>query len=158
MLLLLLSCPVAGVFNGRCLPDSLSSAAIRRGLRVVIITRQWRSRPMNSEINLLSPPCVTNLSEKIWKKNRYPKYFLAKNWKFDSRFSMYLQFLPLERLIFRNEAFIYERRRRKKEESILKNNFYPRIYSRFKERGQESPKGSIQESLSLSTQYPLAEK
>lgn len=71
---------------------------------------------------------------------------------------MYLQFLPLERLIFRNEAFIYERRRRKKEESILKNNFYPRIYSRFKERGQESPKGSIQESLSLSTQYPLAEK
>lgn len=137
---------MAGVFNGRCLPDSLSSAAIRRGLRVVIITRQWRSRPMNSEINLLSPPCVTNLSEKIWKKESLSKVFSRE--KLEIWLSIFNVFAisSFRTIDFSKRSVHLRKKKKKKKKKVFSKTIFTLESTRALKKGVRNPLREVSKS------------
>lgn len=137
---------MAGVFNGRCLPDSLSSAAIRRGLRVVIITRQWRSRPMNSEINLLSFPLCY---EFIWKD-------LKKRIAIQSIFSRKIGNLTLDfqrickssfrTIDFSKRSVHLRKKKKKKKKKVFSKTIFTLESTRALKKGVRNPLREVSKS------------
>lgn len=137
---------MAGVFNGRCLPDSLSSAAIRRGLRVVIITRQWRSRPMNSEINLLSFPLCYEFIWKDLKKESLSKVFPRE--KLEIWLSIFNVFaISYFRTIdFSKRSVHLRKKKKKKKKKVFSKTIFTLESTRALKKGVRNPLREVSKS------------
>lgn len=137
---------MAGVFNGRCLPDSLSSAAIRRGLRVVIITRQWRSRPMNSEINLLSFPLCYEFIWKDLKKESLSKVFSRE--KLEIWLSIFNVFAisSFRTIDFSKRSVHLRKKKKKKKKKVFSKTIFTLESTRALKKGVRNPLREVSKS------------
>lgn len=137
---------MAGVFNGRCLPDSLSSAAIRRGLRVVIITRQWRSRPMNSEINLLSFPLCYEFIWKDLKKESLSKVFPRE--KLEIWLSIFNVFAisSFRTIDFSKRSVHLRKKKKKKKKKVFSKTIFTLESTRALKKGVRNPLREVSKS------------